>query len=106
MFRTIFLISAILTLGACSTVGSSSKSHKHTQTVYFAVNNLNDGDAMTWHDNSSSTHGSVKILATQSFGGKTCRVVNNHIQNPYRVRNFTQYACTLDQGLTWQFHTQ
>lgn len=106
MYRTIILISSILFLGACSTVSTTGKSHKHTQTVYFAINNLDDGEKMVWSDNPSNSYGSVKILATQSYGGKTCRLVNNHIQNSYRTRNYTQYACTNDQGRTWQFHTQ
>lgn len=106
MYRIIFLISTALLLGACSTINTSTNSHTHTQTVYFAINNLDDGEVMNWHDNPSSTHGSVKILVTQNFGGKTCRVVNSNIRGSYRNRNFTQYACTLDQGRTWQFHSQ
>ena len=106
MYRAIILISTFLLLGACSTVGSTtSKNHKHIQTVYFAINNLEDGGVITWSDNPTNTHGSVKILATQSYGGKTCRMVNSDIRHPYRIRNYTQCACTLDQGRTWQFHS-
>lgn len=105
MFRVIILISSLLALGACSTTGSGSNNHKHTQSVYFAVNNLDDGETMTWSDNPTSSHGSIRILATQNFGGKTCRMINNNIKSSRKNRNFTQYACTIDQGRTWQFHS-
>ena len=39
---------------------------KHTQTVYFAINNLYDGETMTWQDEKSNTSGSVKIVMTNS----------------------------------------
>ena len=105
MFRVIILISSLLFLNACSTLGSTQTSHKHTQSVYFAINNLDDGETMSWHDNPSSSHGTVRILVTQNFGGKTCRMINSNIANSYKNRNFTQYACTTNQGRTWQFHS-
>ena len=77
--------------------------NKHTQTVYFTINNLQDGELMTWQDSASSTSGSIKILMTNSYGGTYCRLLNSQVFYKHKTRNLSEYACSIDKGRTWTF---
>jgi len=76
---------------------------KHTQTVYFAINNLYDGETMTWQDEKSNTSGSVKIVMTNSYGGSYCRLVNSQVWYETKTRNLSEFACSIDSGKSWTF---
>ena len=105
MLRILILISALSFLGACSTLHvPNNANHKHTQTVHFVINNLDDGEVMTWNDNPTNTSGSVMVMMTQAYGGKFCRLVNSQVTTAHRTKNFSEYACSNDNGRTWQFY--
>jgi surface antigen len=76
---------------------------KHTQTVYFAINNLYDGERMTWQDAKSNTSGSVKIVMTETYGGSYCRLLNSQVWYETKTRNLSEYACSTDSGNSWTF---
>ena len=78
---------------------------EHERCVYFALDQAQIGESCKWRGVNNTSNGTVRILVTQNFGGKTCRMINSNIVNSYKNRNFTQYACTSDQGRTWQFHS-
>lgn len=105
MLRILTLISVVTLVSACSTLQvPNNANHKHTQTLYFVINNLDDGEVMTWNDNPTNTHGSITVMMTQAYGGKFCRLVNSQVTTSHRTKNFSEYACSKDQGRTWQFH--
>ena len=76
---------------------------KHTQTVYFAINNLDDGSVMKWQDTKSNTSGSVQIVMTNSYGGSYCRLVNTQVWYEHKTRNLSEYACSTNNGRDWTF---
>ena len=76
---------------------------KHTQTVYFAINNLHDGERMMWQDAKSNTSGSVKIVMTETYGGSYCRLLNSQVWYETKTRNLSEYACSTDSGNSWTF---
>ena len=76
---------------------------KHTQTIYFAINNLTDGDTMSWQDEKSNTVGSVKIVMTNTYGGSYCRLVNSQVWYETKTRNLSEYACSTNGGESWSF---
>jgi len=76
---------------------------KHTQTVYFVLNNLYDGEVMKWYDDESGTSGSVKILMTNTYGGSYCRLLNSQVIYTSKTRNLSEFACSTDSGATWNF---
>lgn len=77
--------------------------HKHTETVYFVINNLHDGELMRWYDKPSGTSGSVKVLMTNTYGGSYCRLVNSQVIYSDKTRNLNEYACSNDSGESWTF---
>ena len=77
--------------------------NKHTQTVYFAINNLKDGDTMNWQDEKSNTAGSVNIVMTNAYGGSFCRLVNSQVWYETKTRNLNEFACSTDGGNSWSF---
>ena len=76
---------------------------KHTQTVYFAINNLHDGERMQWLDTKSNMSGSVKIVMTETYGGSYCRLINSQVWYQTKTRNLSEYACSTNGGNTWTF---
>ena len=76
---------------------------KHTQTVYFAINNLDDGSVMRWQDTKSNTSGSVQIVMTNSYGGSYCRLLNTQVWYETKTRNLSEYACSTNNGRNWTF---
>ena len=76
---------------------------KHTQTVFFAINNLYDGETMTWQDANSNTSGSVHIVMTNTYGGSYCRLVDSQVWYETKTRNLSEFACSSDNGETWTF---
>jgi len=76
---------------------------KHTETVYFVINNLEDGKVMQWHDTDSSTMGSVKVLMTESYGGSYCRLLDSKVDYGSKTRSLQEYACSRNWGRTWTF---
>jgi len=78
-------------------------SEKHTKSVYFAINNLKDGEKITWIDEPSATSGSIKILMTTNISGGYCRLINSHVNYEDKSRNLSEYACSTTGGERWYF---
>ena len=48
---------------------------KQDEAVFFALNNLDDGKVVSWHNVKKDTHGYVKIVASYPHGSGYCRGV-------------------------------
>jgi len=107
MYPIIWLISVVV-LAGCSTTGSlhsnSTVGGKHTETVYFVANNLPDGSNMRWHDNPTHSYGMVRVVMTENYGGSYCRLLDSTIRKRDKQWSIQEYACTNDNGNTWEFH--
>ena len=76
---------------------------KHTQSIYFAINNMTDGESINWQDAKSNTSGSVKIVMTNTYGGSYCRLLNSQVWYETKTRNLSEYACSTNMGKSWTF---
>lgn len=76
---------------------------KQDQAVFFALNNLEEGKVVAWHNMEKDTHGFVKIVASYPHGSGYCRVVFTQIQKKGKVRDFKETACKDVAYQGWQF---
>ena len=65
---------------------------KQDQAVYFALDNLEEGKVVAWHNMKSDTH-----------GGGYCRVVFTQIKKKDKIRDFKETACRDVAYQGWQF---
>ena len=76
---------------------------KQDKAVFFALNNLDDGKVVSWHNVEKDTHGYVKIVASYPHGSGYCRVVFTQIQKKGNARDFKETACKDVSYRGWQF---
>jgi surface antigen len=76
---------------------------KQDQAVYFALDNLEEGKVVAWHNMKSDTHGFVKVVASYPHGGGYCRVVFTQIKKKDKIRDFKETACRDVAYQGWQF---
>lgn len=76
---------------------------KQDKAVFFALNNLPEGEIVAWHNQDSDTHGFVKIVASYPHGSGYCRVVFTQIQKKGKARDFKETACRDIAYQGWQF---
>ena len=82
---------------------SKQDQKKQAQAVYFALDNLEEGNVVAWHTMKDDTHGFVKVVASYPHGGGYCRVVFTQIQKKDRARDFKETACKDVAYRGWQF---
>ena len=76
---------------------------KQDQAVYFALDNLEEGKVVAWHNMKSDTHGFVKVVASYPHGGGYCIVVFTQIKKKDKIRDFKETACRDVAYQGWQF---
>lgn len=72
------------------------------QAVFFALDNLQEGDITEWIGKNNSTHGKVNVVMTYPMGGGYCRVLLSQINYKQKVRSFKETACK-NGSSRWQF---
>jgi surface antigen len=77
--------------------------HKQDQAVFFALDNLEEGKVVAWHNVRLDTHGSVKIVMSYPHGSGYCRVVFTQIKKKDKIRDFKETACRDIAYQGWQF---
>ena len=77
--------------------------HKQDKAVFFALNNLEEGKVVAWHNMKQDTHGFVKIVMSYPHGSGYCRVVFTQIQKKGKARDFKETACRDVAYQGWQF---
>lgn len=78
-------------------------SEKQNQAVFFALDNLEEGKVVSWHNVKQDTHGFVKIVMSYPNGSGYCRVVFTQIQKKSKIRDFKETACRDVAYQGWQF---
>lgn len=76
---------------------------KHRNTIHFLINNQPAGSVAEWWHEEDNMHGRVKLLV-DSTGNQTCRLYSSTVWWAHKQRTLTEWACTRDQGKTWEFH--
>lgn len=76
---------------------------KQDKAVFFALDNLEEGKVVSWHNMNDDTHGFVKIVASYPHGSGYCRVVFTQIKKKSKTRDFKETACKDVAYHGWQF---
>ena len=78
-------------------------SQKHRQSVYFALNNLNNGEEITWYSNDGRRSGSVEVVQTTIKNGDVCRRIFSTVMIRSEQRVFDEWACYKNSSNSWNF---
>ena len=71
--------------------------------VFFALNNLQNGQTTRWYNGNSGARGAVKIVMTYPQGSGYCRVIMSQIYYNNKQRDFKEVACINSVDNTWRF---
>jgi surface antigen len=82
---------------------SKTDIHTHRTSVYHALNNLDNGELVSWHNDQANTAGQVKIAYTWPGGGGVCRRIYSYIRINSSYRSFQDTACLDNNRQTWTF---
>ena len=72
------------------------------QAVFFALDNLQEGDTTEWVGKENASHGKVRVVMTYPMGGGFCRVLLSQINYKQKVRSFKETACK-NGSSKWKF---
>ncbi len=78
-------------------------SQKHRQSVYFALNNLNNGEEITWYSDDGRRSGSVEVVQTTIKNGDVCRRIFSTVMIRSEQRIFDEWACYKNSSNSWNF---
>jgi surface antigen len=78
-------------------------SAKHRQSVYFALNNLDNGQDITWYSDDGRRSGTVEIVQTTVKNGDVCRRFFSTVILKSEQRTFDEWACYKNSSNAWSF---
>lgn len=73
------------------------------QAVFFALNNLQNGEVTRWYNGNTGAKGAVKVSMTYPQGSGYCRVIMSQIFYNSKERNFKEVACINAVDNSWRF---
>ena len=76
---------------------------KQQESVFFALNNLDNGQVVSWHNETNSTFGQVKAVASFPQGSGYCRIIFTQISKENKIRDFRETACRESGFDGWRF---
>ena len=76
---------------------------KQEQAVYFALDNVENGDGTSWYNNDTGTNGEVLIVSTYPMGSGYCRVMLSKLNYKGKLRHFKETACRETGHDGWRF---
>lgn len=76
---------------------------KQDKAVFFALDNLEEGKVVAWHNMKEDTHGYVKIVMSYPHGSGYCRVLLTQIVKEDKFRDFKETACRDISYRGWRF---
>ena len=75
----------------------------HSRAVIFALNNVDTGDVVEWYNDQNASHGKVRISATWTGSGNTCRQVQSYVITGRNSFTYSDRACYNSNINTWIF---
>ncbi len=78
-------------------------SRMHKQAVYHALNNLDNGEVVTWFNDDRSNFGRVEVVSTVDKNGDMCRRIYSFINVGSNQRSFEEWACYRSDSGVWKF---
>ena len=76
---------------------------QHEQSVFFALNNLQNGEITRWYNGNTGAQGAVKVSMTYPQGSGYCRVIMSQIFYNGKQRDFKETACINAVDNSWRF---
>ena len=73
------------------------------QSVFFALNNLQNGEITRWYNGNTGAQGAVKVSMTYPQGSGYCRVIMSQIFYNGKQRDFKETACINAVDNSWRF---
>ena len=78
---------------------------KHKEAVYFALNNLKNGEIVSWYsEKRPNVNGKVRVIMTYPRSGETCRTYQAYIKVNGKERHMTNNACKYIGTASWSFY--
>ena len=75
----------------------------HSQSVYHALNNLENGEVVEWFNDRTDAQGKTRIVYTFPANGHICRRVHSWVRFGIDSKNFEDTACFNTVLNTWKF---
>jgi surface antigen len=75
----------------------------HSQSVYHALSNLENGETVEWFNDRTDAQGKAKIVYTFPANGSICRRVHSWVRFGVDSKNFEDTACFNNVLNTWNF---
>ena len=75
----------------------------HTQAVYHALNNLENGETVEWFNDRSDSQGKARIVYTIPGSGTICRRIHSWVRVNSRANSYEDTACYNNNTNTWVF---
>ena len=82
---------------------NAEDSQKHRQSVYFALNNLDNGQEITWYSDDGRRSGTVEVVQTTLKNGDVCRRLFSTVMLKSEQRTFHEWACYKNSSNAWVF---
>lgn len=82
---------------------NAEDSQKHRQSVYFALNNLDNGQEITWYSDDGRRSGTVEVVQTTLKNGDVCRRLFSTVMLRSEHRTFHEWACYKNSSNSWIF---
>ena len=73
------------------------------QAVFFALNNLQNGETTRWYNGNTGAQGAVQVAMTYPQGSGYCRVIMSQIFYNGKQRDFKETACINAVDNSWRF---
>ena len=73
------------------------------QAMYFALDNVDNGESTSWYNNNTGTNGTVLVLSSYPQGSGYCRVVVSRLNYKNKMRDFKETACRETGHPGWRF---
>lgn len=75
----------------------------HTQAVFHALENLENGELVEWYNDRSDSQGKARIVYTWQGSGNICRRVHSWVRFRENAKNFEDTACYNVDIKSWKF---
>ena len=72
---------------------SKEDKKKQQQAIFYALDNLSEGEIIRWHNNDSNSWGRIKVVSSYPHGSGYCRVIFSQISKKGKIRDFKETAC-------------
>ena len=75
----------------------------HTQAVYHALDNADNGESVDWYNDYEGSMGKVMIAASWPANGDICRRIHHYIRTKNNSKSWGDTACLNANSKRWVF---